>query len=374
MRQCKSRSTNYVLLIICEGIHTEPLFFDAMKTWLKENDIISYDIDILPVPIVNTQDNELDLERGKSGRKKRHLKNETEDQKEVEKEVSFPGPPPLNWVNAGVKKLETYNEVWVVFDKDGHPKTAEAFEKAQTEVNNKRINIAFSSRCFEYYLLLHFEFIYKAFEKSECNEKKYFKNKNKKSKTTYFHCMTDRAVQGKACQGDKCINGYARLKGYWDDSKGTDSMFNVVKDKLWVGIYNAHNLRWMSNKQESDTVFYERNPYIDVDKFICRLLGFKTIEDCEKKEIKEGAYLCNLSRDGNIITISSKCNSHIVIPAKDIVIRNINSENETKEMLQKSIILTPESPIYTIDLNSVLEDNEFCIMSLLKNQFFCTKI
>ena len=197
--------------------------------------------------------------------------------------------------------------------------------------------------------------------------------KNKKSKTVSFHCMTERAVQGKACQGDRCINGYARLKGYWKDSKGTESMFNTVKDKLWKGVCNAHNLRWMSNRQERDTVFYERNPYIDVDKLICRLLGYQTIENGEKKEIKDGACLCNLSREENIITISSKCNSHIAISAKDILILNINSEDKIKEMLQKSIIIAPEEPIYTIDLN-VLQDDEFCIMSLLKDKFFCTKM
>lgn len=373
MRRFKSKSTNYVLQIICEGIHTEPLFFGAMRTWLQENNIISYDIDILPVPDVKPQDNELDLERGKGGRKKRMLKDEAEDQKEEIKEACFPGPPPLNWVNAGIKSLETYNEVWVVFDKDGHPKTAEAFEKAQTEVNNKRINIAFSSRCFEYYLLLHFEYIYKAFEKSECNGKEYFGAK-KKSKTVSYHCMTDRAVPGKACQGDRCINGYARFKGYWDDSKGVDSMFNVVKDKLWIGICNAYNLRWESNQRKGDIVFYDRNPYVDVDKLICRLLGYQTIENYDKKEIKDGACLCNISRDENVITISLKCKSNVAISPNDILIHNVDNKNEIREILQKNIILTPEEPIYAIDLDSVLEDNEFCIMSLLKDKFFCTKM
>ena len=43
--------------------------------------------------------------------------------------------------------------------------------------------------------------------------------------------MTDRAVEGKACNGDVCINGYARMKGYWQDSKGGLSTYNFVKDK-----------------------------------------------------------------------------------------------------------------------------------------------
>ena len=86
----------------------------------------------------------------------------------------FPGEQPLNWVKGGIDNLKVYDEVWVFFDKDGHPKAKEAFEMARiTEIDGKKINIAFSSRCFEYYLLLHFELIYRAFEKSECNGKTY---------------------------------------------------------------------------------------------------------------------------------------------------------------------------------------------------------
>ena len=75
--------------------------------------------------------------------------------------------------------MKVYDEVWVFFDKDGHPKAKEAFEMARiTEIDGKKINIAFSSRCFEYYLLLHFEPLYRAFEKSECNGKNYSKGKS----------------------------------------------------------------------------------------------------------------------------------------------------------------------------------------------------
>lgn len=57
----------------------------------------------------------------------------------------------------------------------------------------------------------------------------------------------DRAVEGKACNGDVCINGYARMKGYWQDSKGGLSTYTFVKDKIWTGVYNAHLIRWKSN-------------------------------------------------------------------------------------------------------------------------------
>lgn len=84
--------------------------------------------------------------------------------------------------------MKVYDEVWVFFDKDGHPKAKEAFEMARiTEIDGKKINIAFSSRCFEYYLLLHFEPLYRAFEKSECNGKNYSKGKRKSKTVSYYY-------------------------------------------------------------------------------------------------------------------------------------------------------------------------------------------
>ena len=65
--------------------------------------------------------------------------------------------------------MKVYDEVWVFFDKDGHPKAKEAFEMARiTEIDGKKINIAFSSRCFEYYLLLHFERKHPEFHNPVC--------------------------------------------------------------------------------------------------------------------------------------------------------------------------------------------------------------
>ena len=60
------------------------------------------------------------------------------------------------------------------------------------------------------------------------------------------------------------INGYARMKGYWEDSKGGLSTYTFVKDKIWTGVYNAHLIRWKSNTLHQNE-YYERNPYVDVD-------------------------------------------------------------------------------------------------------------
>ena len=55
------------------------------------------------------------------------------------------------------EEKEMYEELWAVFDKDDHSHHKEAYEKAKDEVNGKKVNIGFTSRSFEHWLLLHFE-------------------------------------------------------------------------------------------------------------------------------------------------------------------------------------------------------------------------
>ncbi|HCK23588.1 MAG TPA: hypothetical protein DHW31_02210 [Bacteroides graminisolvens] len=368
-RRTNFRTPRYSMALICEGVHTEPNFFGAMIEWLQEDGKIDFPVHILPKPTITPDDNELDLERGGTNRKKRTLKNDTPEQQALEDVNEFPGQPPLNWVEAGIEKLDIHDEVWVIFDKDGHPKTEEAFVKAAgTVVNDKKINIAFSSRCFEYYLLLHFEFIYKAFDKSECNGKKYI-NGGRRSKTVSYHCMTPRAVAGMACGGDQCINGYARLKEYWKDSKGIHSTFYLVKDKLWTGICNSHSVRWLSNKTLPNTPIYERNPYVDADKLVCRLMGYRTIEHKEKSLVSIGRDCLEIVRYRDLIIFTSINGTPIIIPSDKIVAFNRLTGSSRKVSLR--LMLTPEGPVLYIDLQSIISKDEYCIIPVLSESFFC---
>lgn len=370
MRQINSKATKFSMLLICEGIHTEPNFFGAMVEWLKEEGKINFAVQILPKPTITSDDNDLDLSRGTGTRKKRSLQNETPEQQELKKTPQFQGQPPLNWVEAGIEYLYIYDEVWVIFDKDGHPKTADAFTRAkEKEIDGKKVKIAFSSRCFEYYLLLHFELIYKVFEKSECNGKKY-SDKGRESKTVSYHCMTKRAVEGKSCQGDKCINGYARLKGYWEDSKGTYSTFPLVKNKLWIGISNAHAVRWKSKTLLPDTPPYTRNPYVDADKLTCRLMGYETIEHKETKSIASGKDCCQITREKDMLTFTLESDTTIVIPTGNITVHN----NQTGESHEAGVrlMLTPKQTVQTLNLQSVMSRDEHCIITILSESYFCT--
>jgi len=56
-----------------------------------------------------------------------------------------------------------YDEVWVVYDKDGYTKHPETFQIAR----QKNVNIAFSAISFEVWILLHFKYTTTSFLKSE---------------------------------------------------------------------------------------------------------------------------------------------------------------------------------------------------------------
>ena len=88
-------------------------------------------------------------------------------------EISKPkNHSPLGLVNeakAKIKKAKSeknpYSFVWIIFDKDGHAKLADAFEVARDF--SPEINIAFSIPCFEFFVLLHFEKTSKPFTKCD---------------------------------------------------------------------------------------------------------------------------------------------------------------------------------------------------------------
>lgn len=265
-------TSKHTILIICEGENTEPLFFNAIRDAIIEGHyhLQEVEITIKPEPVLARTDDEKEPEsRHKKGRKKRELKRACVGSEPTE----INQPLPLKWVLEAQQELAegTYNEAWVVCDHDDHPARKEAFQAAAIEVNNRTVQIAFSSRTFEYYLLLHFERIFYRFSTSECKDKKNpLKNKRKKA----IECGTDKHVDD--CHGTKCIGGHARTKGYWSDSKANKSTFHLIKDKLQIGFENAAWLRGISDQEEANKEIFDRNPYITTDSIVKRLCGYES--------------------------------------------------------------------------------------------------
>jgi hypothetical protein len=259
------RSSKYTILIICEGEKTEPLFFNSIRDRIKDGKIDigdNVEITLRPEPKTDSEEAEETNEHRAYKRKKRQTRKV-----EVEP-LPIPGIPPLKWVEEGHRELKdgTFNEVWAVFDKDQHPRAKEAFELAEKEVDGRYVNIAFTSICFEYYLLLHFEKIYYDFEKSECHEK--CKETNKE---IYFQCGTH--IHPKDCNGFLCINGYARKNNYWEGRKNNSSVYDIIENYLYRGFVNAEWIRFVSDKLNKNKPIYLRNPYLTIDALVKRLVG-----------------------------------------------------------------------------------------------------
>jgi len=254
-----AKKSKYSILIICEGENTEPLFFGAIRDEIKNGtyEIGDVEITIRPEPNVEETEDESSSPH-KPARKKLQLRSATIG---IEP-IVIKGIPPLKWVKEGQTELEdgTFNEVWAVFDHDNHPARKEAFEASEEKIDGKKVQIAFSSISFEYYLLLHFERLFKQFQKSECREKK-----------KPINCNS--GVHKDDCFGNICIGGYARKNEYWIDSKNSTSVFHLIKEKLEIGFENAAWLRHFSEINEPNIPIYNRNPYITTDTIVKRLVG-----------------------------------------------------------------------------------------------------
>ena len=107
------------IFIACEGTHTERIYFEA----IGEETAVAEDFAVTVYPDETTED---------------------------------PTTHALGLVQLAQSKIEEFDEVWAVFDKDGYTQHAQTFAAANTPINGKTVNIAFSSIAFEQWVLLHF--------------------------------------------------------------------------------------------------------------------------------------------------------------------------------------------------------------------------
>ena len=339
-----SRHSKYVIRIICEGEKTEPLFFTSLCDLLIDGVYDIGDCDIKTIPQANVPEEEsTTVDRGFYKGKKRKI-NET---KKIE-QVVIKGVPPLKWVRFAREQLsEGVDETWAVFDMDDHPAHKLAFEEAEKVIDGKIVNIAFSSRSFEYYLLLHFEYLYNNFQFTECGERK-------NGKKVSCNCMTTHALE-KSCNGERCINGYARMMNYWEETKSSESTFPLVENQLRVGIINAHKLRRESDIFESAPI-YERNPYTNVDRLVCRLIKTEVFDAGTTCLYTDAGDRLDIWVDKNIIVILNKSDRTTII--KSGLLKKYNSKTKKITNLNERLLLKPQEHTFCVlnfnDLDVVL--------------------
>ena len=363
MRRENTRQVGYSILLICEGTRTEPNFFYELTHDEDKCSLPVGSVRIIPKPTIESADEQTQSDRGNNRRQRRKLGNTSDMNGDLKESNPFPGPQPLNWVRAGQENLDTFDEVWCIFDKDGHPRQKEAFELAdKIKTDGKNLNIALSSRCIEYYFLLHFEYIFKAFEKSECNEKR-------NGKSVSFRCMTDEALPG-ACDGSKCVNGYARCRKYWKESKKTESLYKLLSDKLFVAFRNSEKLRRESETVVgSDTAFYERNPYIyNTDTLVARLMGYTLWSTKTPLEIKSGQTRLRLSIDSDSLVVYNAGEGAYCLTADFLSFFNVHT-GKKMTVGGTSMLLSP-GEVYKVRLNGSADYAYVCNFDTKKYMFF----
>ena len=231
----KKRTPPTTVFIACEGSNTEPLYFEKLNEIMEEEDNYPFAITVYP-------DKELD-------------KN--------------PKTDAIGLVNVAIDCKEDFDELWVVFDKDGYTKHKEAFELAKE--NN--INVAFSSISFESWVLLHFERSNISFAKSANIIDEKFRNNN------------------------RYLEDYAKFGDY--------NLYPKIQDKTKKAFKNASWLRNWLNSNYPNYSIYEVNPYTDVDSLVKKLL----LDDCvyEYREIGQ-----SLIFEGVEIKVNNVNNVYVV--------------------------------------------------------------
>ncbi|MGE4539287.1 MAG: RloB family protein [Desulfovibrio sp.] len=200
------------ILILCEGEKTEPLYFKALKGDPAYKNLSSIDI-IVSDTKPNTAKELVNLAI------------------KLKKEAS--------------KQDNPLFEIWVIIDKDGYTKHAEAFDLALKNT----INIAFSSICFEYWILLHFLYTTKQF--ANCDEVINFLSKN-------------------------------GVPNY----KKNLNIYDLIKTKKCSAIAHAKKLRGALPDLHTGTLPYKLNPYTNIDALVCRLIHFGELRDRHNNYIK----------------------------------------------------------------------------------------
>lgn len=280
------RKLNRSILIVCEGTKTEHDYFlyiaenISKKKYIWDNVVVS-DNKTIPNDIPISAPTELGSrqkrnfinpnkriisERNVLKELCKYLYGELGGQKEYEEIKAVP----LRFVAQAQlieKEQEMYEELWAVFDKDGHSRHKEAYKKAEEMINNKKVQIGFSSRSFEHWIILHFEANKNEFLYTEC------KDRNDKP----IECN-----ENNGCKGIDCLSGYIRvntlLKNY-KKSNSKEDLANMMNILLNPANLNRafKNAQWLRDEIKKDPALnkmehYELNPYTDIDLLVKKLI------------------------------------------------------------------------------------------------------
>lgn len=334
MRKSLKIPVKPVLFIACEGTSTEYQYFES---WAQSEEALEYyeRIDVYPEESENNP-------------------------KTTPYELFLTAK---NALNSGAA-----NFAWVVFDKDNHPKLPETFAEAVPA----DVKIAFSSRSFEEWVILHFEKNNISFNATEC------KNGNNKP----IDCGSATTPN---CTPVDCLTGYIRRQKFivnYSKKKSFD-LYSAIKERTEIGIVNSAWQRHENNcSVNSPAAQFPNtlNPYCNVDQLIFKLterpdkiewgtLGKNIILDCWT------IYICKVQQNlavrvahrkdnpeliriikGSISAIDDELNAVTVNFITQNYITNDNGSSEQllyKDDMVEFIISNVASPYIVFDYESI---------------------
>lgn len=250
------------ILIICEGEGAEPNYFNFYRNKIIEQKL---DVNIVVRPKPKSEEIEavVDLRKGAKIRQlKQVLKEPTGDIVEEAYRSQ-----PTRYVREAQLGLEenTFDEVWAVYDKDGHASQEEAFNLSQVQTNGKIVNVGFTSIAFEYWILLHFQLNKTPFVKAMCREGR--------PGRTYWLCGSN--IYDQDCGGTNCVCGQIVTNEFLNYSNGKkDFAVSEYAANVNDAILRAIDLR--KSLIGNPAPFYDQNPYTNIDRLVFKLLHLKT--------------------------------------------------------------------------------------------------
>ena len=228
MAMRKKRQAARTIFIACEGKNTEPIYFEG----LAEDLGVTVQVTVHPE------------EDAKTGKRVNHANN------------------PLRLVEEAIsRKKDGFDELWAVFDKDGHADTEKAYKKAK----DNHIKIAFSSRSFEHWVLLHFEKNKTPFPKTQCRD----------ANDQPLGC--GKGIHPDDCHGTLCLVGKLETEGYFPDYNKSSHVpiYKNLRAKTTIATENA---AWLRLQQKPDIAaahgsLINLNPYTDIDELLKSIFG-----------------------------------------------------------------------------------------------------
>ncbi len=241
----KNKNIKRSLYILTEG-HTEQAYFSRISEILGDEDEWKYSV--------------------------------TVDVREI---VEGSKTDPVNMVKEAKKSKRSYDEVWVVFDKDRDRDQQNL--QAIDDAFKAKIKVAFSSIAFEEWVLLHFEKSTTEFQRSDCESRG-------------NQCT---------CNGAICASTYIKRNHYPDYIKGKAKLYDDLSDKRDTALEFA---AWLKYRHSPIANHHLLNPYTDVDNLVSQLFELPTISytGINTTFYFEGIDFCitGQSTVNNVVTIS----------------------------------------------------------------------